>query len=679
MAAAPMFPRALELQDSVLRAGGSPLFEGVASELRLEPAELGGFLTAELPTERFRVKLRLGRVHGLERFVAAHRYEPFWMAPRAGRSLAEFPVETQFCLFELASGAVALVAGLMDAPLRASLRADGDELVLVLDSGDPESRARAALSLYVAVHDDVFALTREGARQVSRRLGTGRLRRDKTAPDFVDDFGWCTWDAFYQDVSYEKVREGLESFRAGGVVPRFVILDDGWQEVTAAPSGERRLSGFGVDETKFGDGLLGTVELAKHDYGVRTFLVWHAVHGYWGGVDGGALGSYGVRDKLRWYSPEILSHAPAFNVEHWGPVVGTPDPDALERFYDDYHARLAGAGVDGVKVDNQASVEGVSHGDGGRVHVMQKTVQALEASAVKHFGGRLINCMSCSSERIYLAKDSTLLRSSVDFWPAIPSSHGLHVYTNAVFGLFFGEFVLPDWDMFQSGHRAGPFHAVARAVSGGPVYVSDKPDGHDFTLLRTLVSSDGSVLRARGVAVPTRDSIFGDPLSSAVLFKVWNENAFNHVLGVFNARYREDGERVEGVVRPSDVPGLSDADYALYFGRARCLVKVARDAAVTLALGTLEAEIVTIARVERGVAALGLADKLNGGAALTEATWDGDDYALALRDGGELFLYSERRPREVRVGDRAVPFEFAESALRVHVEAGAARRVRIAF
>ena len=34
----------------------------------------------------------------------------------------------------------------------------------------------------------------------------------------------------------------------------------------------------------------------------------------------------------------------------------------------------------------------------------------------------------------------------------------------------------------------------ARAISGGPVYVSDKPGSHDFDLLRKLVLPDGKGL-----------------------------------------------------------------------------------------------------------------------------------------------------------------------------------------
>lgn len=29
-------------------------------------------------------------------------------------------------------------------------------------------------------------------------------------PSFVDWFGWCTWDAFYTDVTAEGVHQGLK-------------------------------------------------------------------------------------------------------------------------------------------------------------------------------------------------------------------------------------------------------------------------------------------------------------------------------------------------------------------------------------------------------------------------------------------------------------------------------------
>jgi hypothetical protein len=52
--------------------------------------------------------------------------------------------------------------------------------------------------------------------------------------------------------------------------------------------------------------------------------------------------------------------------------------------------------------------------------------------------------------------------------------------------------------------QAARMHAAARAVSGGAIYVSDKPGQHDFELLRELVLPDGSVLRGKLPGRPTR-------------------------------------------------------------------------------------------------------------------------------------------------------------------------------
>ena len=123
--------------------------------------------------------------------------------------------------------------------------------------------------------------------------------------------------------------------------------------------------------------------------------------------------------------------------------------------------------------------------------------QALEGSVHEHFGGNLINCMSCSAEMFLTALASNLARTSTDSGPTGRKAHGLHLYTNSQVCMFFGELTWGDWDMFQSGHPMGTF-PCRRACGGGcPVYVSDKPDGHSFDVLKTLVMPDRSILRAK--------------------------------------------------------------------------------------------------------------------------------------------------------------------------------------
>jgi stachyose synthetase len=62
-------------------------------------------------------------------------------------------------------------------------------------------------------------------------LNTFRLLEEKTVPNLVNKFGWCTWDAFYLTVEPADVCHGMNEFTENGVPPRFLILDDGWQSI----------------------------------------------------------------------------------------------------------------------------------------------------------------------------------------------------------------------------------------------------------------------------------------------------------------------------------------------------------------------------------------------------------------------------------------------------------------
>ena len=41
-------------------------------------------------------------------------------------------------------------------------------------------------------------------------------------PETVDVFGWCTWDAFYTDVTPDGIELGVKALQEGGTPARFV-------------------------------------------------------------------------------------------------------------------------------------------------------------------------------------------------------------------------------------------------------------------------------------------------------------------------------------------------------------------------------------------------------------------------------------------------------------------------
>jgi raffinose synthase len=541
------------------------------------------------------------------------------------------------------------------------------EVRVVVESGSAKVGAEEVAGVFVGVGETVSALCREGARAVRRWMGV--REGERKVPGFLDLFGWCTWDAFYQEVSAEKVREGLESFRSGGIVPKFVILDDGWQEVRDL--GERRgkrLCGFAANE-KFPGGLRETVRVVKGEFGVEKFFVWHAMGGYWGGADLEGMRGYGAEERERHYSEGVHHYVPTIE-SWWGTSAGVIDGDQAGAFFEGYHARLREEGVDGVKVDVQASLESVC-GMEGRVRMYERYGRGLRGSVEKYFGGEgLINCMSCANDILY-GIDGGVTRTSTDFWPNKPETHGLHVWTNAAVGLWFGEFVLPDWDMFQSGLEGGwnAFHAAARAVSGGPVYVSDKPGQQDFALLKKLVRADGRVLRCDGPGRLCRESLFRDPTKEEVLLKVWNTAGGGRagVVGVFNCRHGVD-EEIGGSVSPGDVETLSGEEFVMYLHNAGLVYRMVRREHRALRLGQAGWEIATIVPFGR-VAVIGLLDKLNSYGGVRETGGGGNEVWAALRDGGVFGAYCAERPRRVAFEGREVAFGWQDGLLRVEIPA----------
>ncbi len=673
-----------ELHAGTISLAGIVLLSALDPGLTAEPdaAGAGLFLRARAERTNSRLVFRGGQIPLLRRYSVCHRYEPYWMKPKAGTRLSDVPPETQFLLGELEGGQWLLIVPLIDEPFRFSLRGHAeDRLELLAETGDPHLPGAGGRALFVAAGPEPFGLLERAARSVAAQLGS-LLRTQKPVPDFVDSFGWCTWDAFYQEVSAEALRSGLVQFRAGGVAPRFVILDDGWQSVRYMPTGERRLTAFAANE-KFGGDVGPSVHMAKTEFGVTTFLVWHAIAGYWGGVDGAALPGYRVVEQARRFGEGILAHQPRFNEDWWGAVVGLVPESDIGRFFDDYHRHLAERGVDGVKVDSQAVLEGIAAHQGGRVRLTRAYRQALEASVQRHFAGRLINCMANAQETFYGSPASTLTRTSIDFFPERPETHAEHLYANSQVGLWFGHFMLPDWDMFQSAHAFGAFHAAGRALSGGPVYVSDAPGKHDFGLLRKLVCSDGTVLRADQPGLPTLRCLCVDPTRERVPLEIWNRVGAAGLLGVFHACGSSGTDPVRGCTRPSDVPGLVGQSFACYAHVAGRLELLEAHAERAFTLGDREFEIFSYVPADTGFAALGLTGKFNGLAAISASRFEtADHYRVELRDVGEFLAYAARAPHHVRadVGeprDLAFSHDRRSGELRVSVPSEADRRFSI--
>ncbi|KAG6492312.1 hypothetical protein ZIOFF_047266 [Zingiber officinale] len=728
---------ALRVSDSKLVVKGRTVLSGVpdnvvaGSAVSCGPVD-GIFLGAEFSGPSSRHVVSLGTLRDV-RFLAIFRFKLWWMAQRMGKQGRDIPHETQFLLLESKTGSFngagddevvyVVFLPLTEGPFRACLQGnDADELELCLESGDEDTKSASFFhALFVgAATSDPFAAITGAFEAVKARLRSFRHRTEKKLPGIVDCFGWCTWDAFYQDVTQEGVEAGLRSLTDGGAPPRFVIIDDGWQSVGPDNDDAPVLRLTGIKENgKFQSeddpaaGIKTIVRTAKENYGLKYVYVWHAITGYWGGVRPGTE-DYNSKMKYPKVSPGVMENDPRMKTDTLTVQgLGLVHPKSVYKFYNELHSYLAAAGVDGVKVDVQCILETLGGELGGRVELTRQYHRALDASIAKNFPDNgCIACMSHNTDALYCSKQTAVVRASDDFYPRETESHTIHIASVAYNSVFLGEIMLPDWDMFHSFHPAAEYHASARAISGGPVYVSDAPGKHNFKLLKKLVLPDGSTLRAQLPGRPTRDCLFSDPTRDGIsLLKIWNMNKYTGVVGVFNCQgaawsstekknvfHRTTSEALTCTVTATDVQLISEVasdrdwsgDCVAYRQTSGQLLVLPHQAAIPVSLMVLEHEIFTVSPIKDlapgfRFAPVGLVDMYNAGGAVVGLTYhvlkDSGSAAteheavamvcMEVKGCGRFGAYSSVKPRRCLLGS-AAPAEFAYDSssgfLAVHLE-----------
>ena len=134
----------------------------------------------------------------------------------------------------------------------------------------------------------------------------------------------------------------------------------------------------------------------------------------------------------------------------------------------------------------------------------------------------LMNCMAQNVLNIDHTLYSSVTRASIDYKKYdenMAKSHLFQSYTNT---LILGQTVWPDHDMFHSCDTVcGSLMARSKAISGGPVYLSDSPSEFIADNIRPLIDETGKIFRPAAPAIPTPESILTNPLQSGKAYRVF--------------------------------------------------------------------------------------------------------------------------------------------------------------
>lgn len=606
------------------------------------------------------------KLPAIEKFMALAMTGMNWMAPYYGRKISEVPGGTQFLISRLADGTFLLLLPLISDRYRFTLQGgkDAEHVELVYDGGIAgiEKEYRQLPVLAAVSGSDPYALVHTLVKETAGKLKTFKLRTEKKKPDFLSCFGWCSWDAFYQDVDEKKVLYALESFRKSKIKVEFVILDDGWQSISAEEG--KRLISFEADRRKFPGGLRSLISRAKKKHHIKYFGVWHALEGYWNGIVPSDLLPYKF---VLARQPRVVKPRPdgTIPVQY---ICNFVSPEDAGKFFNDYHLTLKKEGVDLVKVDVQGLLPFYFIKD---YCIREETVKAysygMQHSAEKYFNGNLINCMCNSSDFFFHFKTANLWRNSDDYFPAKPlADQYKHLHCNAKNAFFSSTFCYPDWDMFQSGNTGADLHAAARALSGGPVYVCDKPEEHDFTVLESFADMNGKLLQPDMPALPSPDILLEDVENDEQVLKIFNRSGMSGLLGIFNCS-KAAGKTLECTVSPQDVYALPGEEFAVYSRKNKTVFTMNRAEKRSLELPYGSFDILTFSPVKNGIAPIGVDGKYIPPAIFQAIRYRKNTLEVKVRCGGTILFYADTKPLAVRKDSENIPFIFRNHLVRVKV------------
>ncbi|KAJ3230756.1 hypothetical protein HDU81_004262, partial [Chytriomyces hyalinus] len=326
-------------------------------------------------------------------------------------------------------------------------------------------------------------------------------------------------------------------------------------------------------------------------------------------------------------------------------------PPSASSFHEEYHkSKQKALGASMFKIDDQSIWERV---EGAEVDSAKQYQDAVMKAS---FSSPTIWCMAHNLVVLYytfLQMNSSpwkwTLRSSDDYFPDASNSHTWHILSNSFNSLLLsaldgqpgGGFLL-DWDMFQTSHEFAEYHAIARAISNGPVYISDLIGQHDSRIIDRLCCADGRVVRVAGDRVGRR---FALPLASCLtrnlragngllMLEAHGGGSGCAIVAVFHCADDNSGanEIMDSFVPLRDLTrghlNLRNSQYCAvrYFGDPSGCVQIVEHAEVVVVLGKAGATVVTVSpcwEAENGilVACFGLADKYYGAAALQRVSY----------------------------------------------------------
>ena len=509
------------------------------------------------------VSLVLEMPKNADGWMADYLYCRWWCKPAFGKNFSDVPDQTQALLWHCENGIWGIILPLCGGSYTASLYVRDGDLCVDLSSFCGGISSCKTPAFVCGCGRNPYQLLKHCATLASELLGIP-LRQSRKYPMLFNYLGWCSWDAMEIWVDEAGLLEKCRELREKQVPVKWAILDDMWADIAWTEKLPKftphkisvpvmhasKMNDYTADPKRFPSGLDGCIRKMKEmDFSVG---VWHPTTGYWSGLTPEGAAHQKLRPFVR-------------NMES-----GLVLPDLTNRektygFYNTLHRYFRDCGADFVKVDNQSFLR-TMYRDVAPIGVLAENLHdGIERSVRENFGGAVINCMGMANENLFHRSESAVSRCSNDFAPENRAWFSKHLLQCAYNGLIQGQFYVCDWDMWWTDDGQAVKNSVCRAVSGGPIYVSDRQGRTNPEILKPLCYSDGRILRCDAVAVPGIRNLCSDPIISGEAFLLLNTVNDAQVIAAFNIN--GENKKVSGQITPDEYGFEGDCILYEFFSR----------------------------------------------------------------------------------------------------------------
>lgn len=443
--------------------------------------------------------------------------------------------------------------------------------------------------------------------------------------------GWCSWEHYKKNISQDVIADAFGTLEQSTAPFRWVMVDDGYLDAKKS-----RLLSFGVDRKKFANGWQPIMELKKPSQ-IKWVGIWRNFGGYMSGVSP----DHTMVELAPYLSPTAKKDTFLPN--------GTKQ--ASKAFYDKMIADTKDNGFDFIKVDFHTRTFDLYKGTHDPVGAMRHNNEALE-NATHNMGLPLLNCIAQPNINSLQTKYSAITRSSPDYNQADKDKNKSNTYQSFANHLWMAQTVWGDMDMFHTHDErdVNPM-IIARAISGGPVYISDEPSKIKPDVLLPFAYSDGKLLRTAAPATLLPESFFIHPFRDEQVFRVIAPMQDGiAAIALFN--FSEGGKTLSGQIKIQDYPFAGEllqpnngpwplpADGLLLFDPLDQSVQ-ALNQTFTTNIDNFDAKMMFLYPKNKGWVIIGRQDKYLPAAAVTLGLITDKRIQFTLEESGPLLIWSQ--------------------------------------